>query len=158
LGKPPREARTASIQVEGLQQSHTTPANSDESFAAAPWMQNAGTLPTITTTRRRKFLKNEESSRASTTPQLHLSGAIRRRWTTAPDWLTGVLRWPSPVGSRGRGVDAELVRARRSRSGTPRRQPDRGGKRRRGRNGSAPRRPESDTTVVTRGRRRGAEA
>ena len=40
LRKPPPEARTASIQVEGLQQSHTEPTNSDELLAAAPLMQN----------------------------------------------------------------------------------------------------------------------
>jgi len=34
---------------------------------------------------------------------------VQRKWSTAPERLTGDLRWPSTIGTRRRGVDAEIL-------------------------------------------------
>ena len=83
---------------------------------------------------RRRALDAEPLQRRpqSPTPNYDLSGAKKRKWTTAPDWLTGVWRWPPSAGGRWRGGDAEPVGVRRSRSSAPRKRNGSGWKRRRG--------------------------
>ena len=34
---------------------------------------------------------------------------VQREWSTAPDRLTGDLRWLSTIGMRRQGVDAEIL-------------------------------------------------